>query len=215
VRVVGRQDVTQQGRLGCERLAAKLGETVNITCGARISAVSVEKARGPSAVDTHNRVGELSRLHATSSGQILPAYLRPEQRREVLGTCGLKRLTARTITSLDALNIHLKKAARDGYARAVEEFGEDARRSALRCERTPERSSRRSASPVPPTDLTGCSSAGSPRRWCTPPRSATGGIWTEVTEPMPSVGQLGSQPVVEFTDVMFAGHQHAAVAVHA
>jgi DNA-binding IclR family transcriptional regulator len=94
--VVGRQDVTQQGRLGCERLAAKLGETVNITCGARISAVSVEKACGPSAVDTHNRVGALSRLHATSSGQILLAYMRPEQRREVLGTCGLKRLTART-----------------------------------------------------------------------------------------------------------------------
>jgi DNA-binding IclR family transcriptional regulator len=48
----------------------------------------------------------------------------PEQRREVLASAGLSRFTPRTITSLDALNAHLEKAARDGYACAVEEFEE-------------------------------------------------------------------------------------------
>ena len=48
----------------------------------------------------------------------------PEQRREVLGSAGLSRFTPRTITSLDALNAHLEKAARDGYVCAVEEFEE-------------------------------------------------------------------------------------------
>jgi hypothetical protein len=39
--------------------------------------------------------------------------------------------------------------------------------------------------------------------------------WTEISQRMSSAGELGLQPVVELTDVVFARHQHAAVAVHA
>jgi DNA-binding IclR family transcriptional regulator len=122
--VVGRLDLTQQGRPVCERLAAQLGETVNIAVRRSHFVINIDQARGPSAVATHNWVGELTPLHPTSSGKILLAFMGPEQRREVLGSAGLSRFTPRTITSLDGLNAHLEKAARDGYACAVEEFEE-------------------------------------------------------------------------------------------
>ena len=37
--------------------------------------VNIDQVRGPSAVATHNWVGELTPLHATSSGKVLLAYM--------------------------------------------------------------------------------------------------------------------------------------------
>ena len=102
--VSGRLAVTQQGREICEQLAAAIGETVNIAVLRSHYAVNVDQARGPSAVGTHNWVGELTPLHATSSGKILLAYMAPEARRELLETAGLPRFTEHTITSIDRLN---------------------------------------------------------------------------------------------------------------
>ena len=78
--VSGRLAVTQQGREICERLAAAIGETVNIAVLRSHYAVNVDQARGPSAVGTHNWVGELTPLHATSSGKILLAYMADRRR---------------------------------------------------------------------------------------------------------------------------------------
>ena len=61
-------------------------------------------------------------MHATSSGKVLLAYMAPEQRRELLGTAGLKRLTRHTITSPKELEKQLEAAVRDGYACSVEEL---------------------------------------------------------------------------------------------
>ena len=118
----GRLDVTQQARPVCERLAAHLGETVNVAVRRSHFVVNLEQARGPSAVGTHNWVGELTPLHATSSGKVLLAYMTPEHRREVLHTSGFTRLTRRTITSPGELNAQFEKAIRDGYACSVEEL---------------------------------------------------------------------------------------------
>jgi DNA-binding IclR family transcriptional regulator len=122
--VLGRLDLTQQSRPVCERLAAELGETVNVAVRRSHYVVNVEQARGPSAVVAHNWVGELTPLHATSSGKILLAFMKPQERREVLGGDGLPRFTPRTITSFDELTSHVEQAARDGYASAVEELEE-------------------------------------------------------------------------------------------
>ena len=118
----GRLDVTQQARPVCERLAAHLGETVNVAVRRSHFVVNLEQARGPFAVGTHNWVGELTPLHATSSGKVLLAYMTPEHRREVLHTSGFTRLTRRTITSPGELNAQFEKAIRDGYACSVEEL---------------------------------------------------------------------------------------------
>ncbi len=122
--VPGRLDVTQQARPVCEQLAAQLGETVNIAVRRSHFVVNLDQARGPSAVGTHNWVGELTPLHATSSGKILLAYMAPDHRREVLAAAGLAKLTPHTITSLEALDEQIEAAARDGFACSVEELEE-------------------------------------------------------------------------------------------
>jgi DNA-binding IclR family transcriptional regulator len=120
--VVGRLDLTRQGRSVCEQLAAELGETVNIAVRRSHFVVNIDQARGPTSVGAHNWVGELTPLHATSTGKILLAFMEPEERRALLDSAGMPRFTARTITSLDELNEQVEKAARDGYASAFEEL---------------------------------------------------------------------------------------------
>ena len=122
--VPGRLDVTQQARPVCEQLAAQLGETVNIAVRRSHFVVNLDQARGPSAVGTHNWVGELTPLHATSSGKILLAFMTHEERRAVLASSGLTRLTPHTITSDRELEAQVEAAARDGYAFSVEELEE-------------------------------------------------------------------------------------------
>ena len=122
--VTGRLDVTQQARPVCEQLAAQLGETVNIAVRRSHFVVNLNQARGPSAVGTHNWVGELTPLHATSSGKILLAFMTYEERRAVLASSGLTRLTPHTITSDRELDEQVEAAARDGYAFSVEELEE-------------------------------------------------------------------------------------------
>ena len=120
--VPGRLDITQQGRYICEKLAAEVGETVNIAVLRSHYVVNVDQARGPSAVGAHNWVGALTPLHATSSGKILLAYMAAEKRAELLEAAELTQLTDRTVTAVDELEIQLKAAARDGYVVTVEEL---------------------------------------------------------------------------------------------
>lgn len=120
--VSGRLDITQQGRDISERLAAQVGETVNIAVLRSHYAVNVDQARGPTAVGSHNWVGELTPLHATSSGKILLASMSAEARRNLLLEAGLSRFTERTITSIDDLDQQLTSVARDGYVVSIEEL---------------------------------------------------------------------------------------------
>ena len=122
--VPGQLDVTHQARSICERLATQLGETVNIAVRRSHFVVNIDQARGPSAVAAHNWVGELTPLHATSSGKVLLAYMTPDERREVLASSGLARLTAHTITSQRELEAQVAAVARDGYASSIEELEE-------------------------------------------------------------------------------------------
>ena len=75
--VTDRLDVVQQCRAECTRLADELGETVNVAVLRDHFAVNVDQARGPSAVATHNWIGQLTPLHCTSSGKVLLAHLDP------------------------------------------------------------------------------------------------------------------------------------------
>jgi len=120
--VSGELDVVQQGRDICERLAADVGETVNVAVRRSRYVVNVDQARGPSAVGTHNWVGELTPLHATSSGKVLLASMPARTRRELLGAGPLTRFTDRTITSVDELERQLDAAADDEWVSSVGEF---------------------------------------------------------------------------------------------
>ncbi|MEU6422620.1 IclR family transcriptional regulator [Streptomyces spiralis] len=120
--VTGRLDITQQGREVCERLSEEIGETVNIAVLQEHYAVNLYQVRGPGAVGTHNWVGQLTPVHATSSGKILLAHLRAEERDEVLAASGLQKHTPHTLTSRRKLEKDLTEARERGYAVTLEEL---------------------------------------------------------------------------------------------
>src|SRR5689334_16002388 len=114
--VTGRIDIIQQSQPVCERLAEEIGETVNISVLREHYAVSLYQVRGPGAVGTHNWVGQLTPLHATSSGKILLAHLPAKERAEVLAASEMKKLTPHTLTARTKLEKNLAEARERGYA---------------------------------------------------------------------------------------------------
>lgn len=120
--VTGRLDITQQGGPVCERLSEELGETVNIAVLQEHYAVNLHQVRGPGAVGTHNWVGQLTPLHATSSGKILLAHLPAEERAKVLAASGKEKITPHTLTAETKLEQNLAEVRECGYAVTLEEF---------------------------------------------------------------------------------------------
>ncbi|MFJ3308787.1 IclR family transcriptional regulator [Streptomyces sp. NPDC086549] len=120
--VTGRLDITQQGRPVCERLAEEIGETVNIAVMQEHYAINLYQVRGPAAVAAHNWVGELTPLHATSSGKILLAHLPAKERAALLSESGLKKVTPHTLTAKAKLEKNLAEARERGYAWTLEEL---------------------------------------------------------------------------------------------
>ena len=120
--VTGRIDITQQGRPVCERLAEEIGETVNIAVLQEHYAINLYQVRGPAAVTAHNWVGQLTPLHATSSGKVLLAYLPAKERAALLAEGGLKKVTPHTITSKAKLEKNLAEVREAGYAWTKEEL---------------------------------------------------------------------------------------------
>ena len=120
--VTGRIDITQQGRPICERLAEELGETVNIAVMQEHFAINLFQVRGPAAVAAHNWVGQLTPLHATSSGKILLAHLPAKERAAVLAGADMKKVTPRTITAKAKLEKNLAEARERSYSITLEEL---------------------------------------------------------------------------------------------
>ncbi len=120
--VADRLDVTRLGHRVCERLAAEIGETVNLAVLQSRFSVNVDQARGRASVATHNWVGQLTPPHCTSSGKVLLAYLPPEDRARLVAEAGLAPLTPNTITLGAALEEDLRLVRSRGYAVAIEEY---------------------------------------------------------------------------------------------
>jgi DNA-binding IclR family transcriptional regulator len=120
--VSARMDVTRHGRGICERLAGQLGETVNLAIAQEGHAINLDQVRGPSAVTAHNWVGQLTPLHATSSGKVLLAWRDPSAVAQLLAASGCERFTPATITSVPELQAELARVRLAGYALTVEEY---------------------------------------------------------------------------------------------
>jgi DNA-binding IclR family transcriptional regulator len=120
--VTGRIDITQQGRPVCERLAEEIGETVNIAVMQEHFAINLFQVRGPAAIAAHNWVGQLTPLHATSSGKILLAHMPAKERAALLARTGTKKVTPYTITAKTKLEKNLAEARERGYSLTLEEL---------------------------------------------------------------------------------------------
>lgn len=120
--VLGRLDLVGQARDLLQDIALTVGETVNIAVLRSHWAVNVDQARGPAAVVAQNWTGQLTPLHATSSGKVLLAHETAARRRQLLDAGGLTRYTAHTHTTAETVLAELDRIVQTGYAVALEEY---------------------------------------------------------------------------------------------
>jgi DNA-binding IclR family transcriptional regulator len=113
-------ELTEQARVLTDRLSSKIGESINVAVLREHFAVNVVQSRGNASVVSQNWIGQLTPLHATSSGKILLAHLSQQERTELIGPV-LERFTPNTITDLAILEDELVDAVEKGYATT---FGE-------------------------------------------------------------------------------------------
>jgi DNA-binding IclR family transcriptional regulator len=84
------------------------------------SALYLDQVAGPSALQSHNWVGQHIPLHATSNGKVLLSGLDQERLDAVLGK--LPTYTPSTITRKPKLREELERVREQGYAVAVDEL---------------------------------------------------------------------------------------------
>jgi DNA-binding IclR family transcriptional regulator len=113
-------ELTEQAKELTDALALELGESVNVAVLREHYAVNVVQSRGQASVVSQNWVGQLTPLHATSSGKVLLADLDPPQRRALLAR-GLHAYTAATHVDPAALEKELAQVLERGHA---DTFGE-------------------------------------------------------------------------------------------
>jgi DNA-binding IclR family transcriptional regulator len=114
-------DLSKESRPVCERLAAEVGETVNVAILDGGYAINVSQVRGAATVATINWVGQRTPLHATSSGKVLLAH-QPTAAQDELLSRPLTRYTPRTITDVEALRVELDKVVRADWASTADEL---------------------------------------------------------------------------------------------
>lgn len=120
--IPGRLSVVHEAREMLESLAAQYKETVNLAVLRSNYDVNVDQAMGPSTLATHDWVGSLTPLHATSSGKVLLAALAADERDTILKRTGLPARTPNTISNRAELEKQLLDISRQGYAVVQEEF---------------------------------------------------------------------------------------------
>lgn len=119
--ITAQLDLTRQGRAACERLAADLGDTVNLAILDGHRAVNISQSRGAASIASHNWIGQQTPLHATSSGKVLLAY-GPAGVRATILAGPLERFTGATVTDPAALSGELDRVRDAGWACTAEEY---------------------------------------------------------------------------------------------
>lgn len=113
-------ELSEQARATTDRLADKLGESINVAVLREHYAVNVVQSRGQASVVSQNWIGQLTPLHATSSGKVLLAHLPPARRAALLGR-DLEVYTPATRVDLGELEQELAQVLERGHATT---FGE-------------------------------------------------------------------------------------------
>ncbi|HYH31330.1 MAG TPA: IclR family transcriptional regulator [Pseudonocardia sp.] len=110
-----------ESRPVCRRLAAELGETVNLAIADAGEATNILQEYGSSAITGRNWIGRPTPMHATASGKVLLAWGDAEVARKALAG-DLVAYTEHTITDPGALGAELEKVREQGWASTTEEF---------------------------------------------------------------------------------------------
>jgi DNA-binding IclR family transcriptional regulator len=110
-----------ESRPVCRRLAAELGETVNLAIADGGEATNILQEYGSSAITGRNWIGRPTPLHATASGKVLLAWADTEVTSRTLAG-ELVEYTEQTITDPAVLEAELEKIREQGWASTAEEF---------------------------------------------------------------------------------------------
>jgi DNA-binding IclR family transcriptional regulator len=116
-----RLDLPRQSRPMCRRLAAELGETVNVAVLDGTAVVNVAQEQGNAAISAHNWLGQRTPAHATSSGKVLLAWATDVERAAIVDA-GLTGYTDDTITDSAVLAAELARIRERGWASTSEEL---------------------------------------------------------------------------------------------
>lgn len=113
--------LVRQARPVCERLSARIGETVNVAVLIDGDVLYVDQTRGASALGADNWVGRRAPAHATSNGKVLLAYL-PETTLAATLRPPLEAYTEHTVTGPAHLRAQLADIRACGYAITTDEL---------------------------------------------------------------------------------------------
>lgn len=98
-----------------EDLAQQFGETVNLAVRRDEYAVNVDQAMGTANLASYDWIGNLTPLHATSSGKIFLAYMHVTERNDLLAQTEYRAFTPQTLTR-EKLETELPLIVQHGYA---------------------------------------------------------------------------------------------------
>lgn len=110
-----------ESRPVCRRLAAELGETINLAIADAGEATNILQEYGASAVTGRNWIGRRTPLHATASGKVLLTWADAGTVKQALAA-PLTRYTPHTITKPAQLEAELRKVREQGWGSTAEEF---------------------------------------------------------------------------------------------
>jgi DNA-binding IclR family transcriptional regulator len=116
-----RLELPTESRPVCRRLAAELGEAVDVGILDSGEATSILQEYAPSAITGRNWLGQRTPLHATASGKMLLACTDAVTLKEVLA-CELHRYTPQTVVEPTVLEAELAKVRERGWASTAEEL---------------------------------------------------------------------------------------------
>jgi DNA-binding IclR family transcriptional regulator len=107
------------------RMAHETRESYYVAILDENEVIIIDRADTPEIWRMVARLGQRSPVHATASGQILMAEVTDDVLNAVVARTGLKRFTARTITSVTKLKERLKEVRRAGFVVADAEYKPD------------------------------------------------------------------------------------------
>jgi DNA-binding IclR family transcriptional regulator len=108
-------DLSEQARPLTDGLARTVGESINVAVLREHFAVNVVQSQGEASVVSQNWIGQLTPLHATSSGKVLLAHLDGARQAELVGR-ELDSFTPSTLSDPELLTKELRSVLELGHA---------------------------------------------------------------------------------------------------
>ncbi|WP_258359270.1 IclR family transcriptional regulator [Moorella sulfitireducens] len=111
-----RLDVRTVAHPYLKELAARSQEVAHMVVRDGNEAVYIDKVEGNRTIRMYSQIGRRVALHSTAVGKAILAFLPSEEVEKIITSTGLPRFTARTISTMAALQAELARVRECGYA---------------------------------------------------------------------------------------------------